>query len=103
MKDCSKSGKVIVNENFMNFAEFHGNFSEFHRTKTLRLSAVLSMRPSSFNSIIRILQMVSMPSSHLRAAPWNSHLKLDLTIYRNTKMQKLLRISAILEKMTFIS
>ena len=103
MKDCSKSGKVIVNENFMNFAEFRGNFSEFHRTKTLRLSAVLSMRPCSFNSILSIQLMISMPTLHLRAPLRNSHLKVDFTIYRDMEMQKLLRISAILEKMTFIS
>ena len=60
------------------------NFSNFQMAKTLRPSLVLSTRPGLFNSILSVLLMISMPSSHLCAPHGNSHLKL-ISLYKGTR------------------
>ena len=77
----------IINENFMNFTGQKCYFANFQKPKMLRLSTVLSTRPSLFNSILRILLRIWMPSSHRRAPPGNSYLKLIL-LYKVTRKFK---------------
>ena len=86
-KVVPESCNLIINENFMNFTGQKCNFANFQKAKTPRLSAVLSTRPSLFNSILRILLMISMLSSHLRAPHGNSNLKLSL-LYKETRKCK---------------
>ena len=85
------------------FPWFSGVFHNFQSPKWPRLHWALAMRPLLFNLNFLGPFMISISYLHLRALHGNLHLKLNFSIYIDTKKQKFLRFSTFLKNLTLNS